>query len=76
MATTNTTPLTPAEMEMALAARRAYQRAYKAEHRDEVNAQRRRYYAAHPEKQREANLRYWLKKAQREAEGGADRGGD
>lgn len=74
MSTTNNTQLTPEQIERAIMMRRKYQRTYKAEHRDEVNAQRRRYYAAHPEKQREANLRYWLRRAQREAEGGADRG--
>lgn len=74
MSTTNNTQLTPEQIEQAIQARRAYQRAYKAAHRDKVREAARKYYHAHPEKQRLYNMRYWLKRAQREAEGGADRG--
>lgn len=68
MATTdNTNQLTREEVEFAIEARRAYQREY-----------RRKFYAQHPERQRLYNLRYWLRRAQREAEGkgGADCGGN
>lgn len=71
MSTTNT-QLTPEQIERAIQARRAYQRAWKARNRDKVREAARKYYHAHPEKQRLYNLRYWARKA--EAEGGADRG--
>ncbi len=71
--TTNNTQLTPEQIERAILMRRKYQRAWKARNRDKVREAARRYYHEHPEKQRLYNLRYWLRRAQREAEGGADR---
>lgn len=54
--------------EQAKAARREYQRRYRAEHRDEVNRRRRELYHANKERMKARRAEYWERRAAREAE--------
>jgi hypothetical protein len=61
---------TAQELELIRKARNEYNRKYlkawRQRNKDKVNAKQRAYTKAHPEKRREYNRRYWLKRAQQE----------
>lgn len=50
--------------ELAMEARRAYQREHYRRNRKKINEKQRQWRAANPEKVRQYNQNYWLKKAQ------------
>lgn len=56
--------MTEAERQAAAEARRQYNRQWRAEHREELNAYHRQWRKDNPEKSKAIQLNYWKRKAE------------